>query len=145
MYHSPWWYLRRSVSCRYYGLFITPSKSGSLVKETQRKFEQLQFGCVAEREGFRGVVISKHRFSHDDTSLPRQLVFFTRFMDADYGPVWMLIKDYINQLCRETPTHLRIGGPTPKTNFKGLEVTLTKTQCKVALNAAYQLWQDARQ
>jgi hypothetical protein len=61
--------------------------------ETQRKFEMLRFGYFAQWEAFRGViVISKQLFAHDDNSLLRQLFFFTRFIAADYGDMWMLIK-----------------------------------------------------
>jgi hypothetical protein len=48
----------------------------------------------------------------------------------------MLIMGYINQLCGETPTDLRIMGvPARATNFVGLTVTLTDTQRKTAINA----------
>jgi hypothetical protein len=50
----------------------------------------------------------------------------------------MLMRGYINQLCGETPTDLRMGVPAPTTNFVGLTVTLTETQRKVAINAPYQ-------
>jgi hypothetical protein len=77
------------------GLSLTHSKSG-LLKETQRYFELLHCGYVAQWEAFRGAVISQQLFAHDDTSLTRQLFFFTRFTAADYGPVWMLINGCIN-------------------------------------------------
>jgi ADP-ribose pyrophosphatase YjhB (NUDIX family) len=125
------------------GLTLAPSKHG-LLHETQRKLEMLHFGYVAQREAFRGAVISEQLFAYDDTSLPRQLFFFTQFTAADYGPLWMLIKGYVNELCRETPTYLRMGIPPPTINFASLEVTLTHTQRKAAINAPYQSRQDAR-
>jgi hypothetical protein len=49
-----------------------------------------------------------------------QLFFHPRFVVADYGHVWMLIKGYIiNHMCGETPTDLRRGVPSPTTNFSG--------------------------
>jgi hypothetical protein len=44
----------------------------------------------------------------------------------------------------ETPTDLRMGVPAPTTNFVGLIVTLTETQCKAAINSRYQYSRDAR-
>jgi hypothetical protein len=79
---------------------------------------------------FRGVVISKMFFAHNDTLLPRQHFFFSRFMAADSIHVWMYIKGYINQLCGETLTYLHMGVPEPTTNFVGVEVTLTKMQTR---------------
>jgi hypothetical protein len=58
--------------------------------------------------------------------------------------MWILIRGYINQLCGETPTDLCITVPAPTTNFVGLEVTFTETQCKAANNALYQSRQYAR-
>jgi 8-oxo-dGTP pyrophosphatase MutT (NUDIX family) len=49
------------------GISLTPSKVG-LLPAAQRKFELLHFGYVAQWEAFRDE-ISKHMFSHDDTSL----------------------------------------------------------------------------
>jgi hypothetical protein len=69
-------------------------------------------------------VSSKHIFSHDDTSLPRQLFFFTRFTAANSNQMWMSIKGYINQLRGETPTNLRMGDLASTTSFAGLEVTM---------------------
>jgi hypothetical protein len=56
----------------------------------------------------------------------------------------MLIKGYINQLCRETPTDLRMGVPIPTSNFVGLSVSLNETQRKATIVAPYQSRQDAR-
>jgi hypothetical protein len=95
-------------------------------------------------EAFRGVVISKQLFSHDDTSLSRLLFFFPRFSAVDSRFVWMLIKDNIKQLCTNTPTDLRMGVPAPTTNFVGLSATLTKTQGKSAIYPPYQSRQAAR-
>jgi hypothetical protein len=43
----------------------------------------------------------------------------------------------INQLCGQTPNDLRMGVSAPTSNFVSLEVTLTKTQRKAAINAPY--------
>jgi hypothetical protein len=40
----------------------------------------------------------------------------------------MSIKGYINQMCEETRSDIRMGVPPPTSNFVGLEVTLTKTE-----------------
>jgi hypothetical protein len=82
-------------------------------------------------------VISKQLFAHDDMSLPRLLFFFTRCTAADSGHVWMLIEGYINQLCGETPTDLRMGVPAPTTNFACLEVKPTETKRKAPIPAPY--------
>jgi hypothetical protein len=83
-------------------------------------------------------VISRQLFLHEDALFPRQLSFFTRFTAADSIHVWILIKGYINQLCGETPTVLRMGFPAHATNFDGMTVTLIATQRKAAINAPYQ-------
>jgi hypothetical protein len=57
---------------------------------------------------------------------------YLRFTSVDYGPLWLLIRGYINNLCGQTPTDLRMGAPIPTTNFDGLPVTLTETQRKAA-------------
>jgi hypothetical protein len=59
---------------------------------------------------------------------------YPRFSSVDSGPVWLIIRGYINQLCGETPTDLRAGTPMPTTNLAGLPVTLTETQRKAAIN-----------
>jgi hypothetical protein len=56
----------------------------------------------------------------------------------------MLIKSYMNQLCGEAPTDLRMGIPAPTTNFVGMSVTLNGTQRKAAINALIQFRQDVR-
>jgi hypothetical protein len=84
------------------GLRLRLLRHGYL-EDTQCKFELLHFW---------GVVISKQLLAHDDTSLPRQVFFFTRFTAADPGHVWMLIKGYINELFGETSIDLRMGLPS---------------------------------
>jgi hypothetical protein len=71
-------------------------------------------------------MISRLLFLHEDTSLPMQLFFHSRFIVSDCGHVWMLIniKGYINQLCGKTPTDLRMRVLAPSTNFDGITVTL---------------------
>jgi hypothetical protein len=124
------------------GLTLTPSKTW-ILKETQPKFKTVHFSYVAQWEAFRGAVISKHVLAHDDASLPRHLFFFIRFLVADSGHAWVLIKGYINQLCRATPIDVRMGVPAPTTNFVGWEVTLIEAQRKAAINAPDQSRQDA--
>jgi hypothetical protein len=58
------------------GLSLTPSKVG-LLKATERKYEMLHFGYVAQWESFRGVVISQCFFLHDDSSLSK---YFSNFV-----------------------------------------------------------------
>jgi hypothetical protein len=123
------------------GLFHMPSKIW-LFKKTQHKCEVLHFGYVAHWEAFRVVLISKKLFAHDDTLLPRQLFFSASFTVVDSGFVWMFIKGYINHLCGETLTGLRMGVLVPTTNFASPEVTLTETQRLVVINAPSQSRQD---
>jgi hypothetical protein len=63
---------------------------------------------------------------------------YPRFNAVDSGPVWPLIRGYINQLYGQTPTDLRMGAPMPTTNFAGLPVTLTETHRKAAVNSPLQ-------
>jgi hypothetical protein len=100
--------------------------------------------CGSMRSFIPSDVSSKHMFSHDDTKLPRQPFFKPRLRAVDFGPLWMFLKGYINQLCGETPTDLHMRVPAPTTNFLGLSVTLTETQRKVVINSPCQLRQDAR-
>jgi hypothetical protein len=72
-------------------------------------------------------MLSRQIYIHQNTSLPMQLFFQPRFTAASHGPVWMLIKGYVNKLCGETPTDLRMGIPANVTNFDGYCVTLTET------------------
>jgi hypothetical protein len=106
------------------GLSLTPSKIG-LAMETECQHELLHFGHVAEWGFFRGVVISRHLYLHEDTSLPMQTFFHPRFIAADCGHVWMLIKGYLIESCAETPTDLRTVVPAPTTNVIGMTVTMT--------------------
>jgi hypothetical protein len=55
------------------------------------------------------------------------LVILTRFTAADSGHVWMLIKGYVNHLCGETLTDLRMGVPAHVTNFARMSVMDTET------------------
>jgi hypothetical protein len=71
----------------------TPSKVG-LVKETQFTYELLHFGYVGQWESFRGALTSRQLFLHEDTSLPKQLFVFPRFIAIDSGHLWMSIKCY---------------------------------------------------
>jgi hypothetical protein len=56
----------------------------------------------------------------------------------------MLIKGYINHLCGETPTDLRMGVPAPTTNSVGLSVTLIETPRKAAINSKFQSGREPR-
>jgi hypothetical protein len=57
----------------------------------------------------------------------------------------MLIRGYINRLCGQTPTNLRMGAPVPTTNFVELPVTLTETQRKAAINSKFQYGREPRE
>jgi hypothetical protein len=87
---------------------------------------------------FRAAVTSRQLFLHQDTSLRMRLFFFARVTAGDCGHVWMLIKGYIDKLCGETPSDLRMRLPDSTTNLDGLSVTLTETQRR----ALYQYRQD---
>jgi hypothetical protein len=69
---------------------------------------------------------------------------YPRFSSVDSSPVWLLIRGYINQLCGETPTDLRVGTPMPTTNLPRLPVTLTETQSKAAIKSPFQSGENAR-
>jgi hypothetical protein len=114
------------------GLSLTPATNG-LLPEITRKFELLHFGYVDQWETFRRALTSNHLLCHEDTSLRRLLLFYSRLSTVDSGHVWMLMRGYINQLCGETLTDLRMGVPTPTINLAGLTLTLTKTQRKAAI------------
>jgi hypothetical protein len=62
---------------------------------------------------------------------------YPRLTSVDAGLVWLLIRGYINHLCGETPTDLRVGMPMPTRNLAGVPVTLTETQRKAAINSPY--------
>jgi hypothetical protein len=70
---------------------------------------------------------------------------YPRFSSVDSGPVWLLIRGYINQLSGHTPTDLRVNTPMPTTNLAGLPVTLTETQRKAMVNSPFQYGKDARE
>jgi hypothetical protein len=57
----------------------------------------------------------------------------------------MLIRGYINQLCGQTPSDIRMGVPAPKINFVGLAVTLIETQHKAAINSKFQSGREPRE
>jgi hypothetical protein len=78
---------------------------------------------------------------HDDSEA---VLHVPRFSSVDSGPVWLLIRGYINQLCGETPTDLRVGMTMPTRNLAGLSVTLTETQRKAAINSPFQSSDNAR-
>jgi hypothetical protein len=59
--------------------------------------------------------------------------------------VWTLIRGYINQLCGQTLTDLRMGAPVPTTNFAGRPVTFTETQRKAATNSKFQYGREPRE
>jgi hypothetical protein len=61
---------------------LTPSMIG-LVKEVKRKHELLHFGYMARREAFRGGVIPRQFFLHEDTSLAMHILFGARFIIVD--------------------------------------------------------------
>jgi hypothetical protein len=105
------------------GLSLSPTKT-RLLPSITRKFELLRFGYVAQWHTFRRVVITNQLLCHHYRSLPRQLVFYSRFSTVDSCPLLISIKGYIHQMCRETPIDLRMGVPAPTTNFVGLTVTL---------------------
>jgi hypothetical protein len=126
------------------GLNLTPAKTGLLPAMKHNKSELLHFGYVTQWETFRRAVYSSQALFHDDTTIPRQFFMYSRFSSVDYGPFWLLIRGYINQLCGETPTDLRVGTPMPTRNLAGLPVTHTETQRKAAINSPFQSGDNAR-
>jgi hypothetical protein len=74
-----------------------------------------------------------------------QLLFYFWLTSIDYGPLWMLIRGYINQLCGLTPTDMRMGVVVPTTNFDGLHVTFTETHRKAAINYKFQSGREPRE
>jgi hypothetical protein len=72
------------------GLSLTPTKIGLLLAII-RKFELLHFGYVAQWETFRRAVTTHQLLCHEDTFLPRQFMFYSRFSSVDSSHVWMLI------------------------------------------------------
>jgi hypothetical protein len=67
--------------------FIFAEYGTGLVKETQREYELLQFGFVAEWQPFRVSVLSRQIYIHQDTSLPMQFFFRPSFMAVVHGHV----------------------------------------------------------
>jgi hypothetical protein len=57
-----------------------------------RKFKLLHFGYVAQWETFRRAVTTNRLLCHDNTSLPRQFLFYYRFSTNGFGHVWMFIR-----------------------------------------------------
>jgi hypothetical protein len=110
----------------------------------KHKSELLHFGYVTQWETFRRAVYTYHALFHDDTTIPRQFFMYPRFSSVDFGPVWLLIRGNINQLCGEIPTDLRVGMPMPTRNLAGLPVTLTETQRKAANDSPFQSGGNAR-
>jgi ADP-ribose pyrophosphatase YjhB (NUDIX family) len=108
------------------GLSLKPVKNG-LLPSMKQKRELLYFGYVTHWDTFRRVVFTNQVLCCDDPSIPRQFYMYPRFIAVDYGPVWLLIRGYINHLCGRTRTDLRIGASIPTTKFAGLPVTLTET------------------
>jgi hypothetical protein len=125
------------------GLNLTPAKTGLLLAMKQ-KSELLHFGYVTQWETFRRAIFTSRALFHDDTTLPRQFFMYPQFSSVDSNHVWLLIRGYINQLCGETPTDLRVGMPMPTRNLVGLHVTLTETQRKAAIDSPFQSRADAR-
>jgi 8-oxo-dGTP pyrophosphatase MutT (NUDIX family) len=125
------------------GLNLTPAKTG-LLPAVKHKSELLHFGYVTQWETFRRAVYTSQALFHDDTSIPRQFFMYPRFSTVDFDHVWLLIRGYLNQLCDETATDLRVGAPMPTRNLDGLHVTLTETQRKAAINSPFLNGSDAR-
>jgi hypothetical protein len=119
------------------GLNLTPAKMG-LLHAMKHKSELLHFGYVTQWEFFRRAIYTSQALFHDDTTIPRQFFMYPRFSSVDFGHVWLLIRGYMNQLCGETPTDLRVGTPMPTRNLAGLHVTHTETQRKAAINSPFQ-------
>jgi hypothetical protein len=126
------------------GLFLTPAKKG-LLSTMKRTYELLHFGCVTQWETFRRAVYAHQVLCHNDTSILRQFLMYPRFTSIDSGHVWVLIRGYINHMCGQTPTDLRMGAPIPTTNFAGLLVTLTETQRKAAINSKFESGREPRE
>jgi ADP-ribose pyrophosphatase YjhB (NUDIX family) len=124
------------------GLNLTPAQTG-LLPAVNHKNELLLFGYVTQWETFRRAVYTHQPLLHDDTTIPRQFLMYSRFTSVYSGPVWILIRGHINNMCGETPTDLRAGMPMPTRNLAGLPVTLTETQRKAAINSPLQSGHNA--
>jgi hypothetical protein len=125
-------------------LSLTPTKTGRLLDVT-RKFELLHFGFVAQWGTFRRAVATNRLLYHEDTSLPKQFLFYFWFSTIESCHVWILIRGHINHLCGHTPTDLRRGIPAPTTSIDDLTVTFTETPRKAAINSRYRSDRDARE
>jgi ADP-ribose pyrophosphatase YjhB (NUDIX family) len=125
------------------GLNLTPAKTG-LLDAVKHKSELLHFGYVTPWETFCRVTYTSQELFHDDTTIPRQFFMYPRFSTVDSGHVWQPIRGYINHMCGETPTDLRVGMPIPMRNLAGIRVTLTETQRKAAINSPFQSGGNAR-
>jgi hypothetical protein len=125
------------------GLTLTPAQTG-LLPALKHKSELLHCGYVTQWETFRRVVYTSQALFHNDTTIPKQFFMYPRISSIDSGPVWLLIRCYINHLCGETPTDLRVRMPIPTRNLVGLPVTLTETQRKAAINSPFQSGSNAR-
>jgi hypothetical protein len=89
------------------GLSLTPAQQG-LLQALKRKYELLYFSYVTQWETSRRAVYTHQVLCYDDTSIPRQFYMLPRFTFVDFGRVWILIRGYINPLCTQTPTDLRM-------------------------------------
>jgi hypothetical protein len=78
------------------GMSLTPTKT-RLLPPIIRKFELLHFGYVAQWETFRRAVTTNQLLCHEDTLLPRQFLFYSRFSTIDSGLV--LVRGSINHMC----------------------------------------------
>jgi ADP-ribose pyrophosphatase YjhB (NUDIX family) len=125
------------------GVNITPAKT-CLLPVMKHKSDLLHFGYVTQWETFCRAVYTSQALFHDDTTIPRQFFMYPRFSSVDFGPVWLLIRGYINQLCGETSTDLLVGTHMPTTNLVGLNVTLTETQRKATINSPFQSDENGR-
>jgi hypothetical protein len=71
------------------GLSLTPTMIGRL-PYVIRMFEILHFGYMAQWETFYQAVTTNQLLCHEDTSITRQLLFYSRVSTVDRGPMWML-------------------------------------------------------
>jgi 8-oxo-dGTP pyrophosphatase MutT (NUDIX family) len=77
------------------GVNLTPAKT-ELFHAMRHTSELLHFGYVTQWETFRRAVYTSQALFHDDTTIPRQCFMYPRFSSMDSGPVWLLIRGYIN-------------------------------------------------
>jgi ADP-ribose pyrophosphatase YjhB (NUDIX family) len=126
------------------GLNLTPVKTG-LLPAMKHQSELLHFDYVTQWETFSREVYTSHALFHDNTTIPSWFSMYPRFSSVDSGHVWLLIRGYINPLCGETPTNLRVGTPMPTTNLACLHVTLTETHRKATIDSPFHSGADARE